>query len=59
MDDAIQHRLPDRGRLAGVAWKAPAGFAAGMPQCRLLQRGRRASPDEFVIFAVPLVFHGE
>ena len=33
MDDATQHRLPDRGRLADLAWKAPAGLATGMPSC--------------------------
>ena len=31
MDNATQHRLPDRGRLAGLAWKAPTGLATGMP----------------------------
>ena len=33
MGDATQHRLPDRGRLAGLAWKAPAGLATGMLSC--------------------------
>ena len=40
MDDATHHRLPDRGRLADLAWKAPAGLATGTPSCSALHPAR-------------------
>jgi hypothetical protein len=43
-------------------WDRPPSGLGGQdvpPQCRLVQRDRRVSPDEFVIFVVSLVFHGE
>jgi hypothetical protein len=35
------------------------GTEVPIPQCRLVQRDRRVSPDEFVVLVVLLVFHGE
>jgi hypothetical protein len=40
MDDATQHRLPDRGRRADLAWKALTGLATGLPSCSALHPAR-------------------
>jgi hypothetical protein len=55
-NDAAGDTRPKSDRvLQHLVMKAEPAWA----QCRLLQRGRQMSPDEFVILVVRLVLYGE